>query len=86
MYKRAIIDCDFVINKLEEKNLRSWLYRAKGYFLMGEQRNFEKSIAEARKHNPSDSKYIDKIVAEIKGPKLETVTMGDNLQIIQNQE
>ncbi|XP_039439668.1 tetratricopeptide repeat protein 12 [Culex pipiens pallens] len=65
--KRAIIDCDFVISKLDEKNLRSWVYRAQGYFLLGETRAYEKSIAEAKKHNPKELDYIDRIVLEIEG-------------------
>ncbi|XP_055612614.1 tetratricopeptide repeat protein 12-like [Uranotaenia lowii] len=67
MYKRAIIDCDFVISKLDEKNLRAWIYRAQGYFLLGETRAYEKSISEARKHNPKEWDYIDRIVAKIEG-------------------
>ena len=65
LYKRAIIDCDFVINKLDEKNLRAWLYRAKAYFLLNEKRLYEKSIQEAKKHHPKELSYIDKIIAEI---------------------
>jgi tetratricopeptide (TPR) repeat protein len=65
LYKRAIIDCDFVINKLDEKNLRSWLYRAKAYFSLGETRLYEKCVQEAKKHHPKELGYIDKIIAEI---------------------
>lgn len=67
LYKRAIIDCDFVINKLDEKNLRAWLYRAKAYFHLDERRLYEKSIGEAKKHHPKDLGYIEKIVSEIEG-------------------
>lgn len=67
LYKRAIIDCDFVLNKLDEKNLRSWLYRAKAYYLLGEQRLYEKSVLEAKKHHPKEISYIEKIVTEIEG-------------------
>ncbi|GAB0100220.1 tetratricopeptide repeat protein 12 [Sergentomyia squamirostris] len=65
LYKRAIIDCDFVINKLDEKNLRSWLYRAKSYYHLGEMRNYEKSISEAKKNNPKDLKFIEDVVRNI---------------------
>lgn len=67
LYKRAIIDCDFVLNKLDEKNLRSWLYRAKANFLLQNQRNYEKCIVEAKKHHPKEINYIHKIVSEIEG-------------------
>ncbi|XP_055531492.1 tetratricopeptide repeat protein 12-like [Wyeomyia smithii] len=65
--KRAIIDCDFVISKLDEKNLRSWIYRAQGYYRLGEMRPYEKSINEAKKNNPKELDYIDRIVLEIEG-------------------
>jgi tetratricopeptide repeat protein 12 len=67
LYKRAIIDCDFVLNKLDEKNLRAWLYRGKAYFLLHEKRLYEKSIFEAKKHHPKDLSFIEKIVKEIEG-------------------
>jgi tetratricopeptide (TPR) repeat protein len=65
LYKRAIIDVDFVINKLDEKNLRAWLYRAKAYYSLNEKRLYDKSILEAKKHHPKELSYIDKIIAEI---------------------
>lgn len=67
MYKRAIIDCDFVLQKLDEKNMRAWIYRGMGYYLMGEIDDFEKSIAEAKKGNPKELAYIESAVAVIKG-------------------
>uniref|UniRef100_A0A182Q867 Uncharacterized protein n=1 Tax=Anopheles farauti TaxID=69004 RepID=A0A182Q867_9DIPT len=67
LYKRAIIDCDFVLSKLDEKNLRSWIFRAQGYYGLGETKAYEKSVAEARKHNPRELPYIDRIVRQIEG-------------------
>jgi tetratricopeptide (TPR) repeat protein len=77
LYKRAIIDCDFVINKLDEKNLRSWLYRAQGYYLLEEQRAYEKSVSEARKNNPKDLEFIDKIVEAIEGRNKTSAAEGE---------
>lgn len=65
LYKKAIIDADFVIQKLDEKNVRAWLYRANGYLLLGETRSFEKSINEAKKNNPKELDFIEKSVAQI---------------------
>ncbi|XP_031620138.1 tetratricopeptide repeat protein 12 [Contarinia nasturtii] len=65
LYKKAIIDCDFVLQKLDEKNVRSWLYRAKGYYLLGEKRDFEKSVNEAKKNNPKNLEFIEKTIANI---------------------
>lgn len=62
LYKRAIIDCDFVIQKLDEKNVRSWLYRAQAYHALGEMRDYEKSVNEAKKNNPKELEYIDRVV------------------------
>lgn len=67
LYKRAVIDSDFVLNKLDEKNLRAWLYRAQAYFLLNEKRLYEKSIFEAKKHHPKELSYIEKIILEIEG-------------------
>ncbi|XP_065093805.1 tetratricopeptide repeat protein 12 [Ochlerotatus camptorhynchus] len=77
MCKRAIIDCDFVISKLDEKNLRSWIYRAQGYHLLGEMRAYEKSVSEAKKHNPKEWDYIDRIVMEIEGKACSEVGATD---------
>lgn len=71
LFKRAIIDCDFVLNKLDEKNLRAWLYRAKAYFLLDEKRLYEKSILEAKKHHPKELSYIEKIIKEIEGSSMD---------------
>lgn len=57
-YMRAVIDCDYVINKLEEKNLRSWLYRAVAYKMAGDEKNFSISVDNARKTNPKKQDYI----------------------------
>lgn len=65
LYKKAVIDADFVLQKLDEKNVRSWLYRAKSYYLLGEKRDFEKSVNEAKKNNPKDLEFIEKFVAHI---------------------
>lgn len=75
MAKRAITDCDFVINKLDEKNLRSWLYRAKAYYSLGELRDYDKSIADAKKNNPKELDYIEKIVIAIEN---ESDLFGEN--------
>ncbi|XP_018797775.1 PREDICTED: tetratricopeptide repeat protein 12 isoform X1 [Bactrocera latifrons] len=56
--KRAIIDADYVINKLDEKNLRSWLYRAAAYLRLGDEKNYENSIKFAKKNNTKEISYI----------------------------
>lgn len=56
--KRAIIDADYVINKLDEKNLRSWLYRAAAYLRLGDEKNYDTSIKFAKKNNTKEISYI----------------------------
>lgn len=65
LFKKAVIDADYVLQKLDEKNLRSWLYRAKSYYSLGESRDFEKSVNEAKKNNPKQLELIEKNVATI---------------------
>lgn len=60
--KRAIIDCDYVINKLDEKNLNAWLFRATGYHGLGITTEYEKSIVEAKKNHPKRLQYINEVV------------------------
>lgn len=79
LYRRAISDADFVLQKLDEKNLRAWLYRGNGYYLLGEMADFEKSVAEARKGNPKELQYIENVVAAIKGGTAAVVGAGDSL-------
>ncbi|XP_075145765.1 tetratricopeptide repeat protein 12 [Haematobia irritans] len=65
-YKRGIMDCDYVLNKLEEKNIRSWLYRAAAYKRLGDEKNFETSIKLARKNNPKKGDFIDDFLEKMK--------------------
>lgn len=76
--KKAIIDVDFVIQKLDEKNVRSWLYRANGYYLLGEMRDFEKSVNEAKKSNPKELEFIEKAVARIQSANAAEETVEPN--------
>lgn len=76
--KKAIIDVDFVIQKLDEKNVRSWLYRANGYYLLGEMRDFEKSVNEAKKNNPKELEFIEKAVAQILNANAAEETIASN--------
>lgn len=79
LMKRAIIDCDFVLQKLDEKNIRSWLYRGYAYYLLGETNDYEKSINEARKNNPKELDFIDKVVEFISN----STTNGGNVMTVE---
>lgn len=65
LFKKAVIDADFVLQKLDEKNLRAWLFRAKAYYLLGETRDYKKSINEAKKGNPKKLEFIEKVAEQI---------------------
>ncbi|XP_017084028.2 tetratricopeptide repeat protein 12 [Drosophila eugracilis] len=47
-FKRGIVDCDFVLNKLDEKNLRAWMYRAMAYKGLKDESNFENCVKYAQ--------------------------------------
>ncbi|XP_062122313.1 tetratricopeptide repeat protein 12 [Drosophila sulfurigaster albostrigata] len=64
-YKRALDDCQYVLHKLQETNLRAWLYRAKAYKCLKDVDKFEESVAKARQHNPKQLSYIDKFIGQI---------------------
>uniref|UniRef100_T1GXU0 Uncharacterized protein n=1 Tax=Megaselia scalaris TaxID=36166 RepID=T1GXU0_MEGSC len=64
--KRAVIDCDFVINKIDEKNLRAWLYRAAAYFKQDDMKNFENCVKLVKKNNPKELEYIEEFVEKIR--------------------
>lgn len=71
LYKKAIIDADFVLQKLDEKNLRAWLFRAQAYYLLDETRDYRKSINEAKKCNPKKLDYIQSVVVKIESEQVD---------------
>ncbi|XP_017020661.1 tetratricopeptide repeat protein 12 [Drosophila kikkawai] len=64
-YKRALQDCQHILEKLHETNLRAWLYRATVYKRLNDTENFEESVAKAREHNPKQLAYIDKYIKQM---------------------
>ncbi|KAH8369341.1 hypothetical protein KR009_008814 [Drosophila setifemur] len=65
-FKRGIVDCDFVLNKLDEKNLRAWLYRAMAYKGLNDEANFETCVKYARKFNSKQMEFIDDFLEKLK--------------------
>ncbi|XP_030565119.1 tetratricopeptide repeat protein 12 [Drosophila novamexicana] len=68
-FKRAIIDCDFVLNKLDEKNMRAWLYRAMAYKSLNDEASFENCIKYVRKYHSKQLEFIDAFIEKIKSKK-----------------
>ncbi|KAL7731046.1 hypothetical protein ACLKA6_014264 [Drosophila palustris] len=66
-YKRALDDCQYVLDKLQETNLRAWLYKATAYKRLKDVDKFEECVAKARQHNPQQLAYIDKYIGQISG-------------------
>lgn len=60
------MDCDYVLNKLEDKNLRAWLYRSAAYKRLGDETNFENSVKLAHKNNPKKGAIIDEFIEKVK--------------------
>ncbi|KAH8381654.1 hypothetical protein KR093_010282 [Drosophila rubida] len=65
-FKRAIVDCDFVLNKLDEKNLRAWLYRAMAYKSLNDEPNYENCIKYVRKYHSKQLEFIDAFIEKMK--------------------
>nr|XP_016935774.2 tetratricopeptide repeat protein 12 [Drosophila suzukii] len=65
-FKRGIVDCDFVLNKLDEKNLRAWMYRAMAYKGLNDESNFENCVRYARKFNSKQMEFIDDFLEKLK--------------------
>lgn len=65
LFKKAIIDADLVLQKLDEKNLRAWMLRGKAYHSLGEMRDYQKCVNEAKKGNPKKIDLIESMVAKI---------------------
>ncbi|XP_043655717.1 tetratricopeptide repeat protein 12 [Drosophila teissieri] len=65
-FKQGIVDCDFVLNKLDEKNLRAWMYRAMAYKGLNDESNFENCVKYARKFNSKQMDFIDDFLKKLK--------------------
>ncbi|KAJ9598472.1 hypothetical protein L9F63_010868 [Diploptera punctata] len=57
LYSRAISDCEWA-HKLNEKNLKAWLYKAKAYHKLGESDKAEECIMAAKTHHPNHKLHI----------------------------
>ncbi|EDV93090.1 tetratricopeptide repeat protein 12 [Drosophila grimshawi] len=64
-YRRAVEDCQYVLDKLQETNLRAWLYKATAFKRLKDEERFEQSVAKAREHNPLQLAYIEKYIGQI---------------------
>ncbi|XP_030374664.1 tetratricopeptide repeat protein 12 [Scaptodrosophila lebanonensis] len=65
-YKLAIMDCDYVINKLDPRCLRAWLYRAGAFKRSGDEKAFEESVYQARKLNSKEKEFIDNFLEKMR--------------------
>ncbi|XP_068152658.1 tetratricopeptide repeat protein 12 [Drosophila tropicalis] len=64
-YKRALQDCEYVLDKVEKSSLRAWLYKATAHKRLNEMEEYEKSVTQARQHNPKQLAYIDKFISQM---------------------
>jgi len=54
-FKLGIMDCDYVIAKLDGNYVRAWLYRAAAYKRLNDEANYEDSVSQARRLNRSQN-------------------------------
>ncbi|KAH8312769.1 hypothetical protein KR044_012828 [Drosophila immigrans] len=64
-FNRAIIDCDFVLNKLDEKYLRAWLYRAMAYKSLNDEAKYDNCIKYVRKYHSKQLEFIDSFIEKM---------------------
>nr|CBE67044.1 CG6980-PA [Drosophila atripex] len=64
-FKRALQDCQYVVEKLQDSNLRAWLYKANAHKHLNQVEEYEASIARAREKNPTQLAYIDKYIKQM---------------------
>ncbi|KAH8359660.1 hypothetical protein KR093_008201 [Drosophila rubida] len=58
-YKHALLDLDYVLNKLDEHCLRALLYKAGTLKRMNNEAGFEECVANALRYNRSKKDYIE---------------------------
>ncbi|KAH8271197.1 hypothetical protein KR018_001190, partial [Drosophila ironensis] len=65
-YKRALMDCNYVIVNLDEKYLRAWLYKAAAHKRMNDEFNYNDSIFQARHTNFTEQEFINDFVDQMR--------------------
>ena len=50
----------------DEKNLRSWMYRASAYLRLNDELNYDTSIKFAKKNNSKDIQYIEEFIQKLR--------------------
>ncbi|XP_060647663.1 tetratricopeptide repeat protein 12 isoform X1 [Drosophila nasuta] len=65
-FKMAIIECNHILTKLDPRYLRAFLYRALAYKRMGDEKNFEQSINEAKQVNTRSLEFIDSFLDKMR--------------------
>jgi tetratricopeptide (TPR) repeat protein len=74
IYSRVISDCEWA-HKLNENSLKAWLYKARAYHEMGDEKMAADCLKEAETHNP-DSK------AQIQGKLVMRTSARISLQLL----
>ncbi|XP_017846100.1 tetratricopeptide repeat protein 12 [Drosophila busckii] len=58
-FKRALMDLEHVLNDLDQKCLRAWLYKAGALKRLNNEAGFEECIDNARRFNRANLAYVD---------------------------
>ncbi|XP_020818459.1 tetratricopeptide repeat protein 12 [Drosophila serrata] len=65
-YKRGIMDCDYILAYIDEKNVRAWLYRAAAYKRLSDEYNYDHSVYKARILNHTETEFIDDFLEKLR--------------------
>ncbi|XP_064548330.1 tetratricopeptide repeat protein 12 [Drosophila montana] len=65
-FKRAIMDCDYILNKLDPKYMRAWLYRAAAFKRLNDEKNYEECVHQVKRLNTKEMQFIDSFLEKMR--------------------
>ncbi|XP_030565790.1 tetratricopeptide repeat protein 12 [Drosophila novamexicana] len=65
-FKSAIIDCDYVLNKLDPKYMRAWLYRAAAFKRLNDEKNYEECVYQVKRLNSKEIQFINSFLEKMR--------------------
>ncbi|XP_002138101.1 tetratricopeptide repeat protein 12 [Drosophila pseudoobscura] len=65
-FKRAIMDCDYILTYLDEKYLRAWLYKAAGHKRLNDEEQYQRSVYMAKRSNHTEYEAIDNFLDKMR--------------------
>ncbi|XP_022209514.1 stress-induced-phosphoprotein 1 [Drosophila obscura] len=65
-FKRAIMDCDYILTYLDPKYLRAWLYKAAAHKRLNDETHYQLSVYMARRSNHTEDEFIDNFLDKMR--------------------